>query len=128
MDNGSTDEAARKVAEIIERITASTQAGATVGPPHSVGNRTLIVLSEILYGGGFGLGSKVSPGPDGAPPHFGGGGGGGGRSRPVAVVEASPDDVRVRPVIDFTQIGLAALGAAVMGFSLWRRLADRQRR
>jgi uncharacterized spore protein YtfJ len=48
----------------------------------------------------------------------GGGGGGGGRtlSRPVAVIVASPEGVRVEPVVDPTKIALAAITAA--GFML----------
>jgi uncharacterized spore protein YtfJ len=46
----------------------------------------------------------------------GSGGGGGGRilSRPVAVVIASPEGIRVEPVLDITKIALAGLTA--MGF------------
>ena len=48
----------------------------------------------------------------------GGGGGGGGKtlSRPVAVVIASPEGVRVEPVYDITKIYMAAITAA--GFML----------
>jgi uncharacterized spore protein YtfJ len=52
----------------------------------------------------------------------GGGGGGGGRvlSRPVAIIIASPDNVRVEPVVDVTKISLAALtaGGFILGMLL----------
>jgi uncharacterized spore protein YtfJ len=46
----------------------------------------------------------------------GGGGGGTGFSRPVAVIIASPQGVRVEPVFDITKVILAALTA--VGFMI----------
>ena len=64
------------------------------------------------FGAGYGAG-----GPDDAN-GVGGGGGGGGKAlaRPVAVVIADEEGVRVKPVVDPTKIALAALTAA--GFIL----------
>jgi hypothetical protein len=35
----------------------------------------------------------------------------------VAVIEAGPDGVRIRPVIDFTRVGLTVIAAAL---AIWR--------
>jgi uncharacterized spore protein YtfJ len=63
--------------------------------------------------------------PEGAVPEgegFGGGGGGRVFSRPVAVIIAAPEGVRVEPVVDVTKIGLAALTAAGFMFGMWMRM------
>ena len=76
---------------------------------------------------GFGVGSGYGRGPSSGEKNEegeneseggGGGGGGGGRilSRPAAVIIATPEEVRVEPVMDITKIGLAALTAG--GFVL----------
>jgi uncharacterized spore protein YtfJ len=81
--------------------------------PVHVGDRVIIPAATIAYGGGFGFGSG------GNEIERGGGGGGGGWNdgRPVAVIEAGPDGVRIRPVIDFTRVGLTVLAAAL---AIWR--------
>jgi uncharacterized spore protein YtfJ len=60
----------------------------------------------------------------------GGGGGGGGRvfSRPVAVVVASPEGVRVEPVLDVTKIALAALTAGGFMLATLARMSRRELR
>ncbi len=86
------------------------------GEPITYGDTMIIPAAEVLrilgvgYGGG--TSKEEKDGEEGA----GSGGGGGGRtlSRPVAVVIASPQGVRVEPVLDPTKIALAAI--TVWGF------------
>jgi uncharacterized spore protein YtfJ len=95
------------------------------GTPIEVGETKIIPAAENLvvmgFGAGAGYGSTEFEGDEGAQSTGegvgeggGGGGGGGGRtlSRPVAVIIASPDGVRVEPVIDRTKILMAAITAA----------------
>lgn len=105
---------------------------AVFGEPRTVGDFTVITAAEVKVGMGYGFGAGGGSGPaedegdesqetpteDG----FGGGGGGGGVSggRPVAAIIASPDGVRVEPIIDLTTIGLACL-AALGGLLATRR-------
>jgi len=101
------------------------------GEPTLHGDILIIPAAEVLaaigFGAGYGGGSgsnglddeaneevnddngKASNGSGG-----GGGGGGGGRTfaRPVAVIIASPDGVRIEPVVDVTKIALAMFTAA----------------
>lgn len=81
---------------------------------------TMIPTAEIVTAMGFGTGGGA--GGDSSGDGGGAGGGGGGRtfSRPVAIVIASPEGVRVEPVIDVTKIALAALTA--FGFMLTTRV------
>jgi uncharacterized spore protein YtfJ len=78
--------------------------------PVRVGDRVVIPAATIAYGGGFGFGGAQ---------HEGGGGGGGGWNdgRPVAVVDCGPEGVRVRPVVDFTRVGIVLIGAVL---TVWR--------
>jgi uncharacterized spore protein YtfJ len=78
--------------------------------PVHVGDRVVIPAASIEFSGGFGFGGdRLDNG--------GGGAGGHKAGRPVAVIEAGPDGVRVRPVVDFTRVGLTVLAAAL---SVWR--------
>ena len=78
--------------------------------PIHVGETVVIPAAAIQFGGGFGFGSdNLSNG--------GGGGGGWNDGRPVAVVEAGPNGVRVKHVVDVTRIGLTLVAA---GLTVWR--------
>lgn len=49
-------------------------------------------------------------------------GAGRGEARRIAVVEAGPRGVRVRPVIDMTKVGLAVVAAAVTAWRVTRTM------
>jgi len=78
--------------------------------PVRVGDRVVIPAASIEFSGGFGFGGDSQA-------NGGGGGGGYQAGRPVAIIEAGPDGVRVKPVIDFTRVGLTVLAAAL---TVWR--------
>jgi uncharacterized spore protein YtfJ len=80
--------------------------------PVQIGDRVVITAAAFESAGGFGYGAATEGDGDG-----GGGGGGYGNGRPVAVIEAGPDGVRVRPVIDLTRIGVTLVAAAL---TVWR--------
>jgi hypothetical protein len=98
-------------AEAIAGALSTVASGqGAVGPATSVGDRSVVPLTETFFAGGYG-GGGGSDAQAGA--GVGGGGGGVGRSRTVAVIELGPEGVSVRPVVDKTAIALAALGAGV---------------
>jgi uncharacterized spore protein YtfJ len=78
--------------------------------PVRIGERVVIPAASVEFSGGFGFGGDN---------HSNGGGGGGGyqAGRPVAIIEAGPGGVRVKPVIDFTRVGLTLVAAAI---TVWR--------
>lgn len=104
------------VQETMSQFLDTADVSVVYGESIKNGETQIIPSAEVLtlmgYGAGFGSGTNVDNGEqsDGS----GGGGGGGGRvlARPVAVVVASPNGVRVEPVVDVTKIALAALTAA----------------
>ncbi|MGI5837976.1 MAG: GerW family sporulation protein [Chloroflexota bacterium] len=106
------------ISETVQQLIATADVTATFGEPVTVGDRTIITAADVMCGVGFGAGSGEGPAQGGGTGSgSGGGGGGGSRSRPVAAIVIEPAGVRVEPIIDFTQLGLAALTAGV--FSLF---------
>lgn len=123
------DAATRNQAEgmnTLDKLFAVTRPGAVHSEPVHAEGQTVITLSEISVGMGFGYGIGEGGGPaqgtdaqkesasdselaGGA----GGGGGGGGFSagRPVAIVSINSNGVRVKPVVDVTKLGIAAITA-----------------
>lgn len=106
--------------ETLRTFVDAARVTSVYGEPITYGDSVLIPAAEVLsvMGVGFGVGSGNEEGKDEHESGGGGGGGGGGRAfaRPVAVVIASPDGVRVEPIIDRTKIVLAAITAG--GFML----------
>lgn len=119
--------------ETMEEFLAAADVSVVYGEPIKHEDTMIIPTAEVLCGLGFGVGNgsgtsaeqnleKPSQGS-------GSGGGGGGRilSRPVAVVIASPEGVRVEPVVDITKIGLAALTAVGFMVGMMFRMSSRRR-
>jgi uncharacterized spore protein YtfJ len=119
---------------MLEKLLAAAQPGAVYSQPVAHGDYTVITASEVAAGGGFGFGvgfgapSAAKPGevaPEQQANGGGGSGGGGGSAgRPVAVIVIGPTGVEVKPVLDVTKIGLAALttwGAMLITLRKMRR-------
>lgn len=100
----------------MENFIAVADVKRVYGQPVQHGETIVIPAAEVVAGMGFGAGYGAG-GPDDAN-GVGGGGGGGGKAlaRPVAVVIADDEGVRVEPIVDPTKIALAAFTAA--GFIL----------
>lgn len=119
-----------RIAQIHERATVKT----VFGEPYQVNGRTMVPVAKISYGFGFGAGRGEAKEHGADKPGGGGaGGGGGGRVsvRPVAVLEMSAADTKVRPIVDVTRIALAAM-ALVAWNIFWisytaRRICARRR-
>lgn len=106
--------------DTMELFLSSADVHAVYAEPVTHGENLIIPAAEILSVAGFGYGSGggTSNDPQNTGAGGGGGGGGGGRvfARPVAVIIATPDGVRVDPVFDLTKIALA--GITAFGFML----------
>ncbi|MDH3471354.1 MAG: hypothetical protein OEM94_08580 [Acidimicrobiia bacterium] len=112
-------EVGNRIQNNLMHITDMSTGGAVFGSPEHVGDRVVITASTYSRAGGFGFGGGGGK-PD-AMSEFGAGGGGGGggtsEGRPVAIIDIGPEGVTIRPVFDFTKLGLAALGGAL---AVWR--------
>jgi len=109
------------VNKTMEAFIETASVDRVYGAPVEVGDTIIIAAAENLavlgFGAGGGYGSAEGEGDEDSPSlgeGGGGGGGGGGRilSRPVAVIIASPEGVRVEPVADRTKVIMAAITAA----------------
>jgi uncharacterized spore protein YtfJ len=115
----STEAGLEMFQDTMEEFLAAADVRVVYGEPIQHEDTMIIPTAEVLCGLGFGVGSgsgTSNDNPEKPAQGSGSGGGGGGRilSRPVAVVVASPEGVRVEPVVDITKIALAALTA--LGF------------
>ena len=113
------DQVGGRIETSLAQITDMSTGGSVFGPPEHVGDRVVITASTFSRAGGFGFGGGGGSPEAGAEFGAGGGGGGGGTSegRPVAIIDIGPEGVSIKPVFDFTKLGLAALGGAL---AVWR--------
>lgn len=113
----------------LSQLPDRASAAAVFGAPATSGDRVVIPVAEVTIGIGFGWGGgrSIEVGTDGRPPSAGssGGAGGGARSRAVAVIELSPDGVRVHPIVDQTSISLAGIAFAASALQLVSQIAKR---
>ena len=109
--------------DMMEQFIAVASVEAVYGEPIQSGDTLIIPTAEVVSFMGFGLG-------DSGKQNAGAGGGGGGQthSRPVAVIIAGPEGIRVEPVVDVTKIALAMFTAAgFMAATLMRMMNPRRR-
>lgn len=135
------DDAGRGGHEIVSRVADTVSSGveslrrgvvdAPVFETHEIDGHTVITAASVSYSGGFGFGGGGAPAdtvhavgvsPPNADAGGGGGGGGGtGEGRPVAVIEVTGGEVRIRPVVDWTKVGAAIVAALVTMWVASRR-------
>ena len=107
------DDSLKVIHETMDQFLGAAHVSAVYGQPIEQDDTLIIPSAEIVSIAGFGVGSGYGTNEesDSGEKQIGGGGGGGGGgkvlSRPVAVIVASPDGVRVEPVVDPTKIALA---------------------
>jgi len=116
--------------DTMEEFLAAADVRVVYGEPIQHDDTMIIPTAEVLCGLGFGVGSgsgTSTDNPDKPAQGSGSGGGGGGKilSRPVAVVVASPEGVRVEPVVDITKIALAGLTALGFMVGMMFRMSSR---
>jgi uncharacterized spore protein YtfJ len=109
----ASDKTRQAFTAALDRFMRISTEGVYKDPVH-VGERVVIAVASIRFAGGFGFGGGTD-----ASSNTGEGGGSGGltEARPVAIVEAGADGVRVHPVIDLTHVGLTLIAAAL---TVWR--------
>ena len=117
----ATTQAAAASVEGLAAMFGEASTSALFSKPEKSGDDLIIVASAWERAGGFGFGGGGRVGED-----SGGGGGGGGasRGRPVAVIRVGPSGVEVKPVIDFTRVGITLL-LGVLG--VWRAVGKSRR-
>jgi uncharacterized spore protein YtfJ len=120
------------IRDTMEEFLAAADVRVVYGEPIQHDDTIIIPTAEVLCGLAFGIGSgsgtNAEQNSNNPSQGSGSGGGGGGRilSRPVAVVIASPEGVRVEPVIDPTKIALAGLTALGFMVGMMFRMSSRR--
>lgn len=99
------EEMLSRIGQVHERATVRT----VFGDPFQVDGRTIIPVARVQYGFGFGAGRSSEKEKEEQESGEGGGGGAGVSIRPVAVLEISGQDTKVKPIIDVTQLALAGM-------------------
>jgi uncharacterized spore protein YtfJ len=114
MEINDPGQAIDMVQETLETLLESADVNKVYAQPVHHEDTVIIPAAEITAGAGFGAGYGAGPlNEDVGGSGGGGGGGGGGKTfaRPVAVIIADKNGVRVEPVMDPTKIALTALTA-----------------
>jgi uncharacterized spore protein YtfJ len=106
----------------IDKLFGSAAPGTVFSEPRVVGDDLVIAAAAWERAGGFGFGVGTGNDDKGGRGEGGGGGGGGlSQGRPVAVIRIGPGGVEVKPVIDFTRIGVTLLLGAAGVWQVLRR-------
>jgi uncharacterized spore protein YtfJ len=121
--NQETDPVQETINDTLAHFLATAGVDTVYGQPIRKGDTVIIPTAEVLSALGFGASQGAMSGKETKGGKWSGSGGGGRTfSRPVAVIVASPEGVRVTPVFDTTKIILAGLTALGFMFSTLLRM------
>lgn len=114
--------------ETLESLREKARVEAVFGEPEKIGEKTIIPIAQVGYG--FGMGFGEGEGEE-APTGRGGGGGGGVSAKPIAVLEVTPEETKLTPVVDSTKLFVVRTVMVAWGI-LWitralARIFDRKR-
>lgn len=110
------EEMLNRIGQMHERAAVKT----VFGEPYQVDGRTVIPVAKVCYAFGVGAGrgnAKINGGTESGGGGEGGGGGGGVSVRPVAVLELSGTETRLKPIVDVTRVAIA--GMALLAWNVF---------
>ncbi len=88
-----------------ENLKSSASVDVVFGDTRETQGKAIIPVASVQYAFGAGGGEGTNPGQgEGQKAASGSGGGGSVKARPVAVLEVTPEDTRVLPVMDYTRL------------------------
>lgn len=113
-DGDTVRTAAESTSEGLTAVFGEATPSTVFSEPIEAGDDLVITAAAWERAGGFGFGGGAGS-DEGGDTGEGAGGGGGGASqgRPVAVIRITSSGVEVKPVIDFTKIGVTVFLAAL---------------
>jgi uncharacterized spore protein YtfJ len=121
-DDTTTEKLAKEIRAGVQDLFGAAAPGTVFSEPRTVGEDLVIAAAAWERVGGFGFGAGQGSDADGGEGAGGGGGGGGSsQGRPVAVIRIGPSGIEVKPVIDFTRIGVTLLLGAAGVWGVLRR-------
>ena len=98
------EEMLSRIGQVHERASVKT----VFGEPLQIEGRTIIPVAKVRYGFGFGVGRKEKEKEDEGSGE-GGGGGAGVSITPVAMLEITAQETKVKPVVDVTKLAVAGM-------------------
>jgi uncharacterized spore protein YtfJ len=99
------EEMLNRIGQVHDRASVKT----VFGEPFQVNGRTIIPIAKVQYGFGFGVGRSKEKEKEEEESGEGGGGGAGVSIRPIAVLEITGQETKVKPVVDVTRLALAGM-------------------
>ena len=119
------EEMLNRIGQVHDRASVKT----VFGEPFQVNGRTIVPVAKVQYGFGFGVGRSKEKEKEEEESGEGGGGGAGVSIRPIAVLEITGQETKVKPVVDVTRLALAGMLLAAWNV-LWitytiRRVASK---
>ncbi|HEX2948047.1 MAG TPA: spore germination protein GerW family protein [Armatimonadota bacterium] len=114
-----------QVRDLLNQIQAGARVTTAIGDPVTVGERVVIPVVEVAYGGGGGGGAGKAPETEQSE-GSGGGGGGGVRVRPLGCWVVGPTSERWIPAIDANRLMIVAGTLVTLLFVTIRALAKRR--
>ena len=108
-----------RLLESLEGLKEAARADAVFGEAETIGEKTIIPVARVSYGFGMGFGRGGTPATEEDPEGEGEGGGGGGGASvvPMAILEVTPEETKLTPVVDTTR--LAALRIFAVACSIF---------
>jgi uncharacterized spore protein YtfJ len=97
----------------LEEMQANATVGAVFGQPVTTGDKVVIPVARVSYAFGLGFGEGADQGEAGV----GAGGGGGVSAQPLGLVEVTPEQTRVEPIVDEHRVAVA--GMALVAWSVF---------
>jgi len=114
-----------KIKEMMERAAESARVETVYGEARQVGQKTVIPVARVMYGGGGGAGQGKRPeGEEGE----GGGGGLCVNVKPLGMFVITEKSERWIPVVDVTRVMLAGTVVATFALLTIRKIATSRRR
>ncbi len=110
-----------------ENLKSSASVDTVFGETREMQGKAVIPVASVQYAFGAGGGEGTNPSQgEGQPGAAGSGGGGGGKvqAHPVAILEVTPEDTRVLPVMDYTRLA----SRFIAGLFIWWILRSLLRR
>lgn len=109
------------IKELVDQVSENIGARTVFGESRKVGDKVVIPVAQVSYGGGggFGHGEEEKTG--------GGTGGGGGlsiKAKPLGVIVVTEDDVAWMPTPDVTRVVIAGCLVAVAALMSFRAMAS----
>jgi len=120
MTESDTGQVAAGIVESLTAVFGEASPGTIFSAPKELGETLIVTAVAWERAGGFGFGAGTGVGEnDETGSGSGGGGGGASQGRPVAVIRIGPGGVEVKPVVDFTKVGITIF-LSILG--IWRAL------